>query len=274
MADIKTSALAELTAPADGDMFSVDDISEAVTEKTKRILFSTLRKAALSDADGDTKITTDAAADEDIIRFYTGAGGQQIALADGSLTPAVDNDVDIGSTTKRFKIAAFVKYFITSTFYATLPTNGVSGDSKIMMGDSNTILWFYNNAAPPGWKVYATGDYAIRVGVTGGLTGGSWTISGLSNSNESAHTHNTDISHVHGYGSAQTTGTGYVIAEGAPAVGGEGGAPAVYIVTETSSGGSASKASGAGAAHVHTISADGAWRPAAYIGKLYQLDTP
>ena len=243
MADIKTSALAELTAPADGDMFSVDDISEVVTEKTKRILFSTLRKAALADADGDTKITTDAAADEDTIRFYTGSGGQQMALADGALTPTVDNDVDIGSASYRFKIAAFVKYFMTSTFYATLPTNGVAADAVIMTGNASTIAWFYNNAAPPGWKVFGVADYVLRTGATGGITGGSWTISGLE------HTHPIPKD---GWGESGT-------AAGRLAV---GRTDTLYSVTaandlSTGSGGSS----------------NGAWRPLGYIGKLYQLDT-
>ena len=246
MADIKTSALAELTAPADGDMFSVDDISEVVNEKTKRILFSTLRKAALADADGDTKITTDAAADEDTIRFYTGSGGQQMALADGALTPTVDNDVDIGSASYRFKIAAFVKYFMTSTFYATLPTNGVAADAVIMTGNASTIAWFYNNAAPPGWKVFGVADYVLRTGATGGITEGSWTISGLSGASATSPVTEGSSNYWTAYG------TQFV-------------------------GQAAQDGNQAWVQHIHpistAISSNAAWRPLGYIGKLYQLDT-
>jgi hypothetical protein len=238
MADIKKSALTELTELADGDMFEIDDVSELATEKTKRLLFSTMRKAALSDADADTKITLDAAADEDIIRFYTGSGGQQVAMADGSITPNVDNDFDIGSTTKRFKVASFVKYFMTSTFYATFPTNGVSSNSIIMTGNTSTIVWFYGNTAPPGWKVVGVGDYALMTGATGGITSGSWTISGLT--------------------SVATTGNAVWTGLETPAHAGVSGEAAA--LEHTHSIGTA-------------ITSNGTWRPQSYIGKLCLLDT-
>jgi hypothetical protein len=178
MANIKYSELSELTVPADGDLFAVDDVSEIVTEKTKYIKFSTLRKAALSDADLDTKITLDGVADEDTIRFYTGAGGQQFSISDGYLTPAVDNDLGFGTASKRISTLACINYNILGSFYAQFPTNGVSSSAIFMLGDSSTIAWFYVNAAPPGWKVYGVADAVLRTGATGGVDGGNWTISG------------------------------------------------------------------------------------------------
>ena len=50
------------------------------------------------DADADTSITADT---DDQIDFKVG-GADQIALTDGVLAPSTDDDVDLGSTTKRF----------------------------------------------------------------------------------------------------------------------------------------------------------------------------
>jgi hypothetical protein len=238
MANIKISALSELTAPADGDMLPMNDVSEAVGEKTKRILFSTLRKAAMADADGDTKITVDNSADEDIIRFFAGAGGEQAILYDGALEPTTDNDLNLGSSTRQFKLACIKKHFITGSFYASLPTNGIGADAKFMLGDANTISWFYNNVAPPGWKIFATGDYVLRVGTTGGITGGTWTISGLSFSTNSYN--------------------------------------ASWAGTYESPGHAGLEGDQAPLEHNHIIAggvtSDGAWRPQGVIGKLCQLD--
>ena len=133
--------------------------------------------------------------------------------------------------------------FHTGTYAITFPTNGLA-TAKIMIGDSNTIAWFYNNAAPPGWKIALTGDYGIRVGSTGGATAGSWTISGISHS----HTGTTDDDHT--LGTSDTT-----VGSGAYAQLYEHTHPFTTAVNGNGNVG------------------DGSWRYAAYVGKLCQLDT-
>ena len=270
MADIAISALAELTAPAASDVLVINDDSETVNDKTKKILFSTFRKAALADENGDTKITLDLSSNEDIIRFFTGAGGEQVAISDGFLLPAIDNDFSVGSATKRIKAIFAAAFGISASYSAAFPTNGVSGNSKIMIGDSSTIAWFYNNTAPPGWKIVATTDYVLRVGSTGGIAAGSWNITGLgSTGNASAdHTHTTP-NHSHPV---------TINASSQPAAPGSPPDAVVYVLgtsttaSITSSG--AGTTSGISATHSHAgPSGDGSWRPASYIGKLCQLDT-
>lgn len=57
---------------------------------------------AIFDADNDTKIQVEESDDEDIIRFDVG-GTEQIILQDGALLPTTDDDIDLGSSTARFK---------------------------------------------------------------------------------------------------------------------------------------------------------------------------
>jgi hypothetical protein len=201
--------------------------------------------STISDADSDTRVTTEYTADEDTIRFYTGAGGHQISLSDGSLLPAVDNDVDIGQIAKRFKVAAFVKYFMTSIYYATFPTNGITTDAVIMTGDSNTITWFYLNAAPPGWKVLATGADTV-IGVAGGSA--SYNVNG--GNPDSSATWEFDIT--------------------LPADASWGDA-----VGDTTAGMLSVYATGYTWCYnaTRTFQSAGTWRPKASVGKLFQLDT-
>lgn len=127
------------------------------------------------------------------------------------------------------------------------PTNGMAA-AKIMLGDSNTIAWFYLNTAPPGWKVTATGagkllavaGGALAYNVNGGTDAGTWT--------QPDHTHT---------------------------VSGNTGAASVTNAAEV--GSTVSVAVGG---HMHsfagTSSADATantWRPQASVGKLFQLDT-
>jgi len=56
----------------------------------------------IRDLDNDTGIRTEESSDEDIIRFRT-AGTEQIILQDGALLPTTDNDIDLGSSSKKFK---------------------------------------------------------------------------------------------------------------------------------------------------------------------------
>jgi hypothetical protein len=160
--------------------------------------------------------------------------------------------------------------FSDGTYTYTIPTNGVAGNAKFMIGDSSTVAWFYLNTAPPGWKALATGGDTV-LGISGGTgdynvnggnpdTSATWTIDGLSTANESAHTHDMATS---GVANSQEE-SGWVTVDGGflrPTTSGSG---TQGKVTDTTAGGSA---------HSHTASQDGTWRPSASVGKLFQLDT-
>lgn len=222
---------------------------------------------ALNDTDDDTKIQVEETADEDKIRFDTG-GTEQIVLQDGLLYPTTDNDVDFGDSLHRFKKIHNVNYHTTSTYYATMPSNGVSANAKFMLGDSNTITWLYLNAAPPGWKVLTTGaDSVLGVcggaqayNVNGGTASGTWT--------QPTHTHVTPA-HLHylqagGVASTKNLDNSIVLSNEFlyTTVAGTGAYYFALNYTESSGGGT----SGAGATAA-------TWRPLASMGKLFQLDT-
>ncbi|MHC4639665.1 MAG: hypothetical protein ACYTBV_19530 [Planctomycetota bacterium] len=138
--------------------------------------------------------------------------------------------------------------FHNSSVEIAWPTNNLdSGSPKLMVGDSNTIVWMYLNTAPPGWKALATGADMV-LAVAGGsdaynVNGGNpdseatWTISGL-----------TADSHTHSLSGAQDVTWG----------GGQN-----YRITSLTTGGPS----------VATVSSNAGWRPKASVGKLFQLDT-
>lgn len=209
-------------------------------------------ESTLVDTDNDTKIQVEETADEDKIRFDI-AGTEQIVLQDGLLYPTTDNDVDFGDGTHRFKKIHNVNYHTTSTYYATMPSNGVSANAKFMLGDSNTITWLYLNTAPPGWKVTATGaDTVLGISggaqaynVDGGTAGGTWT--------QPNHTHYS-ANHTH-----QLTTYSTQVGAGAINILHLNDNPAV-----TSSNGNLETSA---SATVNT------YRPSASVGKLFILDT-
>jgi hypothetical protein len=160
--------------------------------------------------------------------------------------------------------------FSDGTYTYTIPTNGVAGNAKFMIGDSSTIAWFYLNAAPPGWKVLSTGaDTVLAVSggsgdynVNGGNpdTAATWDIDGFTAAGEAAHTH-----------AMATQGTTQFDTEF------NVGVSSGYLVSGASGAGSARNRvtddTAAGSSHTHTISSDSSYRPKGSVGKLYQLDT-
>lgn len=162
--------------------------------------------------------------------------------------------------------------FNDGTYNYEFPTNGVAGHSVIMLGNSSTIIWFYLNSAPPGWKALSTGADTV-LAVSGGsgdynVNGGnpdnaaSWEIDGFTAANESTHTHTLAA------GSSSTSGTGtlsevYKVGSAIQCGTGDAGIARDKLSVTT----------GAGAAHAHTISHDSTYRPSASVGKLFQLDT-
>ncbi len=144
--------------------------------------------------------------------------------------------------------------FSDGTYTYTIPTNGVSGNAKFMIGDSNSIAWFYLNTAPPGWKALSTGGDTV-LAISGGsgdynVNGGnpdstaSWEIDSVSVTAHSSHTHSLTATGLASHGEAGTD---------------------VYPLTSTTSG--------SGGPTTHTVTNDSSWRPSASVGKLFQLDT-
>ncbi len=136
------------------------------------------------------------------------------------------------------------------------PTNGMAA-AKFMLGDSNTIAWFYLNTAPPGWKALTTGaDTVLGVSggsqaynVNGGSQAGTWT--------QPDHTLTVDEipAHNHSIDSYLSYGTTY------HEVGG--------ISDKVDTGSVNTDSTGGGSAHNHGTT----YRPSASVGKLFQLDT-
>lgn len=128
---------------------------------------------------------------------------------------------------------------------------------------SGTRMLLCQASAPTGWTQYTgLNDKMVRVvSSTGGGTGGSWTVSGLSSNTVVDHTHSVG-SHTHGvsglyipYGGS---GIGLTTSNSMldNATGGSGNIP-ISGTTDASTG-----TTGAAGTHNHTISQDGTWRPA------------
>lgn len=175
--------------------------------------------------------------------------------------------------TTGFKLLTTVG-FSDGTYAYTFPTNPAAGiaAAKIMLGNSNTIIWMYLNTAPPGWKALSTGADMV-LGIAGGsaaynVNGGNpdssatWTITGLA---ADAHTH-TGPSHTH----TGTTGAADNWA-GTYTAGDSGGPTSVQHdhVFTTAAGGTANSGAASATGVTHTPG----WRPKASVGKLFQLDS-
>jgi hypothetical protein len=145
--------------------------------------------------------------------------------------------------------------FSDGTNDIAFPTNGMAA-AKFMLGDSNTITWFYLNTAPPGWKVtVASGDAVLAT--AGGsaaynVEGGNWSFAGTW----------TQPAHSHGLGIGNGTGL--------PSIGENvrsDGPPWIQVA-------SVSHTHGMQNTNTATAATANTWRPQAYVGKLFQLDTP
>lgn len=174
--------------------------------------------------------------------------------------------------------------FTDGTYNYEFPTNGVGAHSVIMLGTSSTIIWMYLNAAPPGWKVLATGADSV-IGVSGGaasfnVNGGNpdsaatWTVSGLT---KDAHTHSVTY-HTHmWYDGATGEADIAVLQNDSPNQSARtfdsDGSSFVAFGSTTNKYVKNSGAGDTGAQSDSGVTSSGAWRPKASIGKLYQLDT-
>lgn len=82
------------------------------------------------DADSDTKVQTEESADEDIIRFDT-AGVEQLIIQDGSVVPTIDNDIDLGSTSKNFKDAYVYGSLVQNSVNKKITKSSPAGVSTV-----------------------------------------------------------------------------------------------------------------------------------------------
>jgi hypothetical protein len=176
--------------------------------------------------------------------------------------------------------------FSDGTYNYEFPTNGIGAHSVLMLGDSDTIVWMYLNAAPPGWKALSTGADTV-LGVSGGagdynVNGGNadssatWTIAGLT---KDAHTH-TGAEHTHqwlatGNSSWQSNGSSAIALDNNTTGSGNGliidadGKARTQnnlYVKDAGTGASGAQSDGG-------VTSDGTWRASASVGKLFQLDT-
>jgi hypothetical protein len=148
------------------------------------------------------------------------------------------------------------------------PTNNMAA-AKYMLGNSDTILWMYLNAAPPSWKVLATGADMV-LGVAGGAE--AYDVDG-GNPDSVADWQREDhvlsaaeiAAHLHGAGTLQPK-----IRESGGGASDRGYTANLCTASITHGSITGSTAStGGGGAHNH----GNTWRPKASVGKLFQLDT-
>jgi len=170
--------------------------------------------------------------------------------------------------------------FSDGTYNYEFPTNGVAAHSVIMLGNSSTIAWFYINAAPPGWKAYTSEGTDRVLAVSGGSglyneDGG--TEAGETWANLKAHTH-TGPSHNHKFYDYQgASATDKVYNSGGSAINITGAVNSGYQKIQIGTGSETkpdedwyTSNNGTGATGAQSTSDV---RPAAAVGKLWQLDT-
>lgn len=135
---------------------------------------------------------------------------------------------------------------------------------------AGTKMVFDQDAAPAGWtRDTSQNDRVIRIVSGARADGGSWTISGITVDNESAHSHSTP-NHVHPFATSGTYAEDsvspvlYPVVESGgllSAVGSSdlGGTAHPRLTNDTTNSGSGT--SGVGSAHGHGLTYGSAWRP-------------
>jgi hypothetical protein len=138
----------------------------------------------------------------------------------------------------------------------------------LMHGDTSQKIWVYRNSAMDGWTIDSSVSDVV-LGFKGGSTytagakpAGSWTVSGLTNEAENAHTH-TGPSHSH----TISTSLDMTVSGAFFAAGSDYAAQNHYHTSGASGTGNTS----AGTSHNHVISHDATWRAAAAVGTLQYL---
>jgi hypothetical protein len=156
--------------------------------------------------------------------------------------------------------------FSDGTYTYDFPTNGVAGNSIIMLGNSSTVVWMYLNTAPPGWLVLATGkDTVLAVAADSG----DYNVNGGNPDTSATWTQDTHVHQWYNYINTSTSAQSYNSAGSAQSLAGSAtsGTARLLEVTQTSDLGTNADQYTTAVAPANT------WRPKASVGKLFQLDT-
>lgn len=173
-----------------------------------------------------------------------------------------------------------------STYSLDFPTNNLNTGSMLTLtGDSDTVGWWRNATAPPGWKALAVEDQLLAVaggsqaysGQAGNSDVGDWELTGVTTENESSHTHDEgDLVGSLDTGSSSPVGTdelSRVVDDGGDLKAATGLGPGATLAqvekTVSLDGGD----TGTGTAHNHGVAHDATDRPLASVGLLCQFDT-
>lgn len=246
-----------LTIAAGGYAYIFSDGSNLRTAFGANILTFANTGLRILDTDASHYLTIAAGSDLSANRTFT------LTTGDAARTLTMDGDATIDQDLSVDANPQFAG-LNDGTYDIDIPTNGMAA-AKFMLGDSNTIIWFYLNAAPPGWKVLATGaDSTLAIsGGTGAWNINGGNIAGTAFDDLEAHTHTyTDVvTHVHPaeHGNFVTTDGGTKNVPGGATFGisdSYTGAPAGAVATGTTDASNITEA-----------------RPTAAVGKLFQLDT-
>lgn len=189
--------------------------------------------STISDADNDTKIQCEESADEDIIRVDI-AGVEQFNIQDGKIEPTLDNDIDLGSATNKYKnihCHSVVVNSVSTSFFipegVIVPwcpgyfADGANGTYTNVLGAGNTILDANTYLNPLGWYVCdgsAVNNTSSTIFNGAGrylpnltdrrFISGYTAVGGIGGTNSSAHTHSHNHSspaHYHGLGTLAAT---------------------------------------------------------------------
>jgi len=107
----------------------------------------------IKDTDGDTKIQVEESSDEDKIRFDI-AGTEQFIIEDGKILPTTNNDIDLGSSSKKFKDGYFAgKLTVDGLIDPTglvLNTQAInpmgSGQLGVWIDSGDNKLYYYDSS--------------------------------------------------------------------------------------------------------------------------------
>jgi hypothetical protein len=154
---------------------------------------------------------------------------------------------------KQASVATTLTVNQTELFVTDVDTAGMTAVIQTQSPEfaSGTALLFPQAAPPSGWTIDATiNDRVLTVSnSSGGGTGGSWTISGLTVGNTTL-TLAQIPAHTHTY--TATKDGNRTVANGG------------NTANDGTNTGTASGSAGSGGSHTHTMAADGAWRPLYY----------
>ena len=103
-----------------------------------------------------------------VIKLAAGGTTNQITLADGALSPVLDNDIDLGTVSLQYKNAyvngtMFADALGFGTVVMTLPTADGSADQILTTNGSGTLA-FVDNSGGTDWQAVKTGNFTAAAG--------------------------------------------------------------------------------------------------------------